>query len=86
MGFAEGVRSILRQDPDIILIGEVRDQATAQMALRSAMTGHQVFTTLHTNDALGAIPAAGRSRPASGDAGRQRDLRAGAAAGPQALP
>lgn len=56
MGFAEGVRSILRQDPDIILIGEVRDQATAQMALRSAMTGHQVFTTLHTNDALGVVP------------------------------
>ena len=56
MNFAEGVRSILRQDPDIILIGEIRDSGTAQMALRAAMTGHQVFSTLHTNDALGAIP------------------------------
>ncbi len=53
--FSEGVRSILRQDPDIILIGEVRDSPTAQMALRASMTGHQVFSTLHTNDALGAI-------------------------------
>lgn len=56
MSFADGVRSILRQDPDIILIGEIRDSSTAQMALRAAMTGHQVFSTLHTNDALGAIP------------------------------
>ena len=55
MGFEEGVRSILRQDPDIILIGEIRDAGTAQMALRAAMTGHQVFSTLHTNDALGSI-------------------------------
>jgi general secretion pathway protein E/type IV pilus assembly protein PilB len=53
--FSEGVRSVLRQDPDIIFIGEVRDAETAQMALRAAMTGHQVFTTLHTNDALGAV-------------------------------
>jgi type II secretory ATPase GspE/PulE/Tfp pilus assembly ATPase PilB-like protein len=56
MNFADGVRSILRQDPDIIFIGEVRDNATAAMALRASMTGHQVFTTLHTNDAAGAIP------------------------------
>lgn len=55
LDFAEGVRSILRQDPDIILIGEIRDPPTAQMALRASMTGHQVFSTLHTNDALGAI-------------------------------
>jgi len=55
MGFADGVRSILRQDPDIVFVGEVRDEATATMALRAAMTGHQVFTTLHTNDAVGAI-------------------------------
>jgi type IV pilus assembly protein PilB len=54
--FGEGIRNILRQDPDIIFIGEVRDNETAQMALRAAMTGHQVFTTLHTNDALGALP------------------------------
>lgn len=56
MSFTEGIRSILRQDPDVILIGEIRDAGTAQMALRAAMTGHQVFSTLHTNDALGTIP------------------------------
>lgn len=56
MNFADGVRAILRQDPDVIFIGEVRDQATAAMALRASMTGHQVYTTLHTNDAAGAIP------------------------------
>jgi general secretion pathway protein E/type IV pilus assembly protein PilB len=55
LGFAEGVRALLRQDPDIVFIGEVRDAATATMAVRAAMTGHQVFTTLHTNDALGTI-------------------------------
>jgi len=56
MDFADGIRSIMRQDPDIILVGEVRDKATAEMAFRAAMTGHQVFTTLHTNSALGAFP------------------------------
>ncbi len=55
-GFAEGVRAILRQDPDVILIGEIRDPETAEMAFRAAMTGHQVYATLHTNSALGAIP------------------------------
>jgi type II secretory ATPase GspE/PulE/Tfp pilus assembly ATPase PilB-like protein len=54
--FASGIRAILRQDPDIILVGEVRDSATAEMAFRAAMTGHQVYTTLHTNSAIGAIP------------------------------
>lgn len=54
--FSNGIRSIMRQDPDIILVGEVRDSDTATMAFRAAMTGHQVFTTLHTNSALGAIP------------------------------
>lgn len=54
--FASGIRSIMRQDPDIILVGEVRDQETAEMAFRAAMTGHQVFTTLHTNSALGTFP------------------------------
>jgi len=54
--FANGIRSIMRQDPDIILVGEVRDEDTATMAFRAAMTGHQVFTTLHTNSALGAFP------------------------------
>lgn len=56
MGFDEGIRSMMRQDPDIILIGEIRDGKTAEMALRAAMTGHQVFSTLHTNSAIGAIP------------------------------
>ena len=54
--FANGIRSIMRQDPDIILVGEIRDADTATMAFRAAMTGHQVFTTLHTNSALGAFP------------------------------
>ncbi len=56
LDFASGIRSILRQDPDIILVGEIRDEDTASMALRAAMTGHQVFSTLHTNSAIGAIP------------------------------
>jgi type IV pilus assembly protein PilB len=56
MDFADGVKSLMRQDPDIIFVGEVRDEATATMAIRAAMTGHKVFTTLHTNDAVGAIP------------------------------
>ncbi|MFA6279653.1 MAG: GspE/PulE family protein [Bdellovibrionales bacterium] len=56
LDFAAGVRGILRMDPDIILIGEIRDPETAQMALRAAMTGHQVYTTLHSNDALGTLP------------------------------
>jgi type II secretory ATPase GspE/PulE/Tfp pilus assembly ATPase PilB-like protein len=54
--FANGIRSIMRQDPDVILVGEVRDNDTAEMAFRAAMTGHQVFTTLHTNSALGTFP------------------------------
>ncbi len=54
--FASALRSFLRQDPDVILIGEIRDQETAEMALRAAMTGHLVFSTLHTNDACSAIP------------------------------
>ena len=54
--FAEGIRAMLRQDPDVIFIGEIRDTLTAQMALQAAMTGHQVYTTLHTNDSFGALP------------------------------
>ena len=54
--FADGIRAMLRQDPDIIFIGEIRDNITAEMALKAAMTGHQVYTTLHTNDSFGAIP------------------------------
>lgn len=53
--FASGLRSILRQDPDIIMVGEIRDQETAVIAIQSALTGHLVFSTLHTNSALGAI-------------------------------
>ncbi len=54
--FAGGVRAILRQDPDIVLVGEIRDREAAEMAFRAAMTGHLVFTTLHTHSALGVFP------------------------------
>ena len=54
--FADGLRSILRQDPDIIMVGELRDLETAEVAVQSALTGHKVISTLHTNDAAGAIP------------------------------
>lgn len=54
--FLEGLRSALRQDPDIIMVGEIRDPETAKIAINSALTGHLVFSTLHTNDAAGAIP------------------------------
>lgn len=54
--FAVGLRSILRQDPDVIFVGEIRDGETAEMAVRAALTGHLVFSTLHTNDAVGAVP------------------------------
>ena len=56
LDFASGIRSMMRQDPDVILVGEIRDQDTAEMAFRAAMTGHQVYSTLHTNSAIGAIP------------------------------
>jgi type IV pilus assembly protein PilB len=55
MTFASGLRSILRQDPDIIMVGEIRDSETASLAVQAALTGHMVFSTLHTNDAAGAI-------------------------------
>jgi type IV pilus assembly protein PilB len=54
--FSAGLRALLRQDPDIILVGETRDTETAQLMVRAALTGHLVFSTLHTNDAAGAIP------------------------------
>jgi general secretion pathway protein E len=54
-GFTEGLRALMRQDPDIIMVGEVRDLATAEMAVQAALTGHLVFSTLHTNDAPSAI-------------------------------
>jgi general secretion pathway protein E len=53
--FANGLRSILRQDPDIIMIGEIRDRETAEIAMQSSLTGHLVFSTLHTNDAASAV-------------------------------
>jgi type II secretory ATPase GspE/PulE/Tfp pilus assembly ATPase PilB-like protein len=56
MDFANGIRSMMRQDPDIILVGEIRDEDTAEMAFRAAMTGHQVLSTLHTNSAIGTFP------------------------------
>lgn len=56
MTLAAGLRAILRQDPDIIMVGEIRDRDTADTAVRAALTGHLVLTTLHTNDAIGAIP------------------------------
>lgn len=54
--FAAGLRSILRQDPDVIMVGEIRDKETAGLAIQAALTGHMVFSTLHTNTAIGAIP------------------------------
>jgi len=54
--FATGLRTTLRQDPDIIMVGEIRDKETAQLAIQAALTGHLVFSTLHTNNAIGAIP------------------------------
>jgi type IV pilus assembly protein PilB len=56
MDFASGIKALLRQDPDVILVGEIRDKDTAITAIQAAMTGHQVYSSLHTNDALGAIP------------------------------
>jgi type IV pilus assembly protein PilB len=53
--FATGLRAILRQDPDVIMVGEIRDSETAEIAIRAALTGHQVFSTLHTNDSAGAV-------------------------------
>ncbi len=70
LDFASGIRSLLRQDPDVILVGEIRDHATAEMAFRAAMTGHQVYATLHSNSAIGALPRLL-------DIGMQPDLLAG---------
>lgn len=55
-GFASGLRAIVRQDPDVVMLGEIRDQETADMAIHAALTGHVVLSTLHTNDAAGAFP------------------------------
>jgi len=55
LSFANGLRSILRQDPDVIMVGEIRDVETAEIAIHAALTGHLVFSTLHTNDSFGAV-------------------------------
>jgi general secretion pathway protein E len=55
LGFADGLRALMRQDPDIIMVGEIRDRETADMAVQAALTGHLVFSTLHTNDAVASI-------------------------------
>ena len=55
LGFAEGLRALMRQDPDIIMVGEIRDLDTAEMAIQAALTGHLVFSTLHTNDSASAV-------------------------------
>jgi len=54
--FATGLRSVLRQDPDIIMVGEIRDEETADLAVQASLTGHLVFSTIHTNNAAGVIP------------------------------
>jgi general secretion pathway protein E len=55
IGFADGLRALMRQDPDVIMVGEIRDKETADMAVQAALTGHLVFSTLHTNDASASI-------------------------------
>ena len=54
--FASGLRSFLRQDPNVIMVGEVRDEETAELAIQASLTGHLVFSTLHTNSSAGALP------------------------------
>src|SRR5439155_2740053 len=55
LSFASGLRSFLRQDPDVIMVGEIRDRETAEIAIQASLTGHLVFSTIHTNDAPGAV-------------------------------
>src|SRR5690554_7017438 len=55
MTFARGLRAILRQDPDVVMVGEIRDLETVQIAIQASLTGHLVFSTLHTNTAIGAV-------------------------------
>ena len=85
--FGRGLRAILRHDPDVVLIGEIRDQETAQIAVQASLTGHMVFSTLHTNDAPGALtrlvdmgvealPGRTTARGRHGTASRPRPLRA----------
>ena len=81
LGFAEGLRALMRQDPDIIMVGEIRDLETAEMAIQAALTGHLVFSTLHTNDAPSAITRLDRPGRAALPDRRDGDRRARAAPG-----
>ena len=83
--FAAGLRSILRQDPDVILVGEVRDGETARLALQASLTGHLVLTTLHTNDAIGAVARSARHGSRAVPGRLRAVARRRAAAGAQAL-
>ena len=84
--FARGIRTLMRQDPDIIMVGEIRDLETAEMAIQAALTGHLVLSTLHTNDAPSAITPAARPRRAALPAAIDHPRRDGAAPGAHAVP
>ena len=87
LDFANGIRSLMRQDPDVILVGEIRDEDTAQMAFRAAMTGHQVYSTLHTNSVASArFRVCSISACLDRDHGRQHHRHRRPAARAQALP
>ena len=84
--FGKALRSVLRHDPDVVMIGEIRDRETADVAIKSSLTGHLVFSTLHTNSAASAVDPAGRhGRRSLPDRGHHPPGR-GPAAGPPALP
>ena len=85
-GFTEGLRALMRQDPDIIMVGEIRDLATAEMAVQAALTGHLVFSTLHTNDAPQRHHAPDGTGRAFLPDQRHHARRAGAAPGAHAVP
>ena len=85
-GFAEGLRALMRQDPDIIMVGEIRDLETAEMAIQAALTGHLVFSTLHTNDSVSAITPLDGSGRAQLPHQRHGHRRAGPAPGAHAVP
>ena len=84
--FAASLRSILRHDPDVILIGEMRDLETAEIAIQASLTGHLVFSTLHTNDAPGAFTAFDRHGRRAIPGGQHRGRRDGPAAGAHVVP
>ena len=86
LGFADGVRALMRQDPDIIMVGEIRDLETAEMAIQAALTGHLVLSTLHTNDSAARDHAAARPGRAALPAQLDHPRRHGAAPGAHAVP